>query len=73
MSVVQIEFLKELFYHVLMPICGEESFIELMYSDFLLQNYMMVRMPEAKACFLSQSTENAPKPADLARLLVSLL
>ena len=39
---------------------------------FFLQNYMMVRMPKAKACFLSQSTENAPKPADLARLLVSL-
>lgn len=33
------------------------------------KNYMMVRMPEAKVCFLSQSTENAPKPADLARLL----
>ena len=33
---------------------------------------MMVRLPEAKSCFLSLSTENVPKPADLARLLVSL-
>ena len=41
--------------------------------ELVLQNYMMVRMPDAKACFLSQSTENAPKPADLERLLVSVI
>ncbi|XP_078342931.1 uncharacterized protein LOC144628669 [Oculina patagonica] len=33
------------------------------------KNRMMVRMPEAKKCFLSESTENVPKPADLKRLL----
>ncbi|KAL9959514.1 hypothetical protein ACROYT_G032841 [Oculina patagonica] len=35
------------------------------------KNLMMVRMPEAKSCFLSESTENVPKPADLKRLLES--
>ena len=40
--------------------------------SFCRINNIMVRMPEARSCFLSQSTENAPKPADLARLLVSL-
>ena len=78
LSGAQIEFLKEFFlpcpYTCVKCHCSEEPFIQLMHSDFFfLQNYMMVRMPEAKLCFLSQSTENAPKPADLARLLVSLM
>ena len=29
----------------------------------------MQRLSEAKACFLSEGTENMPKPNDLAKLL----
>ena len=34
-----------------------------------LQNLVMNRLPEAKSCFLSQSTGNAPRPKELMRLL----
>ncbi|XP_066017819.1 uncharacterized protein [Pocillopora verrucosa] len=33
------------------------------------RNLVMRRMPEHKACFLSESTENAPKPQDLKNAL----
>ena len=36
---------------------------------FFAQNLVMRRMPEHKACFLSESTENAPKPQDLKNAL----
>ena len=36
---------------------------------FLLQNLTMQRLSAAKACFLSDSTENAPKPDDLLQAL----
>ena len=36
---------------------------------FFVQNLVMRRMPEHKACFLSESTENAPKPQDLKNAL----
>ena len=36
---------------------------------FFVQNLVMRRMPERKACFLSESTENAPKPQDLKNAL----
>ena len=39
--------------------------------DLILQNLTMIRMPVAKSCFLSEGTENVPKPADLVKLLVS--
>ncbi|XP_078342903.1 uncharacterized protein LOC144628635 [Oculina patagonica] len=35
------------------------------------KSLMMIRMPEAKSCYLSELTENVPKPADLVRLLDS--
>lgn len=53
------------------PICLENllkifaSFILLIF----LQNLVMNRLPEAKSCFLSQSTGNAPRPKELIRLL----
>ena len=34
-----------------------------------LQKLTMTRLPEAKACFLSDSTENAPRPAELIQVL----
>ncbi|CAH3015163.1 unnamed protein product [Porites evermanni] len=33
------------------------------------RNLVMNRLPEAKSCFLSQSTGNAPRPKELMRLL----
>ena len=36
---------------------------------FFVQNLVMRRIPELKACFLSESTENAPKPQDLKNAL----
>lgn len=33
------------------------------------KNLTMLRMPEAKSCYLSKSTDGAPKPADLKKLL----
>lgn len=39
---------------------------------FFLQNLTMIRLPEAKSCFLSDATDDVPKPADLVELLVSL-
>ena len=38
--------------------------------DLSLQNLTMIRMPVTKSCFLSEGTENVPKPADLVKLLV---
>ena len=31
----------------------------------------MIRLPDEKSCFLSNSTDYVPKPADLVKLLVS--
>jgi len=36
---------------------------------FLLQNLTMIRVPEAKSCFLKDSIANAPRPADLQKLV----
>ena len=36
---------------------------------FFVQSLVMRRMPEQKACFLSESTESAPKPQDLKNAL----
>ena len=38
-------------------------------SHFFWQNLVMTRLPEAKSCFLGQSTGNAPRPKELIRLL----
>ncbi len=39
------------------------------YIFHLLQNLTMHRLSAAKACFLSESTEDMPKPDDLIKLL----
>jgi len=38
--------------------------------DLVLQNLTMIRLPATKSCFLSDSTDDVPKPADLVKLLV---
>ena len=39
------------------------------FSYLLRQNLTMHRLSEAKACFLSESTEDQPKPDELVKLL----
>ena len=43
--------------------------INIKFILLLLQNLTMTRVPEAKSCFLSNSTENTPRPAELIRVL----
>lgn len=43
------------------------------FSVISLQNVTMVRLPVAKSCFLSEGTDDVPKPAELLQLLVSLI
>ena len=31
----------------------------------------LIRLPDVKSCFLSNSTDDVPKPAELVKLLVS--
>ncbi|KAL9973315.1 hypothetical protein ACROYT_G019751 [Oculina patagonica] len=34
------------------------------------KNLTMIRLPEAKSCFMSDGTDDVPKPTDLVKLLV---
>lgn len=42
-----------------------------MYFYLFLQNLTMIHLPATNSCFLSEGTDDVPKPAELVKLLVS--